>query len=402
MKKIVVLGAGAQGSVVVRHLDREAPVKEIVSADYDLGAARALVKGLKKAKALEVDANNIEEILAAAKGAQLIVNALPPDFNPTVMEAALKVGANYQDLATGPVKACGFVESVTRELDLNDKFKSAGLSALICAGSAPGLTSVVGRHGADKLDSCQRIEILMYDAIWTKRFIPFWWSPSTAFGDMAMRPTIWRDGKFVAVEPFGDPVVEDLRGIGPRRMVYHQHEEAVTYALFIKGLKYAALRYGGANLEYANKLYLHGLLGMEPVEINGTKVVPLDLVCRLTPPAPSTAKQIREVVDEGIDIEEGALVVRIEGLKNGKQVRLDNYINAPGLTEASEKYGMSHETVITGQCAFLFTKLFVHNKIQHKGVFPPEELELETREYYLQEAAKLDISVDEITENRLA
>lgn len=88
MKKILVLGAGAQGSVVVRHLDREAEVKEIISADYDLGAARTLVKGLKKAKALQVDANDIEEILVAAKGAQVIVNALPPDFNPTVMEAA--------------------------------------------------------------------------------------------------------------------------------------------------------------------------------------------------------------------------------------------------------------------------------------------------------------------------
>jgi saccharopine dehydrogenase-like NADP-dependent oxidoreductase len=108
------------------------------------------------------------------------------------------------------------------------------------------------------------------------------------------------------------------------------------------------------------------------------------------------------VVEEGIDIEEGALVVRIEGLRDGKKVRLDNYINAPGLTEASKKYGMSHETVITGQCAFLFTKLFVDNKIQHKGVFPPEVLELEAREYFLQQAAKLDISVDEITETRLA
>lgn len=402
MNKILVLGAGAQGSVVVRHLDREAPVKEIISADYDLGAAQTLAKGLKKAKALKVDANNIEEILAAARGVQLIVNALPPEFNPTVMEAALKAGANYQDLATGPVKACGFVESVTRELDRNEKFKSAGLSALICAGSAPGLTSVVGRHGADKLDSCERIEILMYDAIWTKRFIPFWWSPSTAFGDMAMRPTIWRDGQFVEVEPFGDPIIEDLRGIGPRRMVYHQHEEAVTYPLFIEGLKYAALRYGGANLEYANKLYLHGLLGMEPLEINGVKIIPLDLVCHLTPPAPSTPQEIQAVVQEGIDIEEGALVVRIEGQKDGKEVRLDNYVNAPGLTEASRKYGMSHETAITGQCAFLFTKLFVHNKIERKGVFPPEALELETREYYLHEARKFDISVDEISEIRLA
>jgi len=50
----------------------------------------------------------------------------------------------------------------------------------------------------------------------------------------------------------------------------------------------------------------------------------------------------------------------------------------------------------------LFTKLFVRNKIERKGVFPPEVLELETREYYLREATKFDISVDEISEIRLA
>ena len=397
MMKVLVLGNGAQGSVVARQLDKEQGVREIICADYSLDAAKKLEKTLKKAKAVQVDAHSIDEITKAAQGVALIVNALPPDFNPSVMEAALRVGANYQDLATGPVEACGFVESVTRELDLGDKFKQAGLSALICAGSAPGLTSILGKHSADQLEACESIEILMYDAIWTKRFIPFWWSPSTAFGDMAMRPTIWKDGKFVEVQPFGDPQMIDIPGVGPRRMVYHQHEECITYGLFIQGLKHAGLRYGGANLEYAQNLYHHGLLGMEPVEVKGVKITPLDLVCQLTPPAPSTPEEIKAVVEEGIEIEEGALVVRVEGRRDGRNIRIDNCIAAPGLTEASEKYGMSHETVITGQCAFLFSKLFVNGKIDLKGVFPPEELALSTRTYYLQEAEKLGITVDEIT-----
>lgn len=398
----MVLGNGAQGNVIARHLDKEPAVREIICADYNLEASRRLEKALRKARAVQVDAHDLSEIVRVARGVDLIVNALPPDFNPTVMEAALQAKADYQDLATGPVEACGFVESITRELDLDGRFKAAGLSALICAGSAPGITSILGRHAADSMDSPKRIEIFMYDAIWTKRFIPFWWSPKTAFGDMAMRPTIWKEGKLVEVEPFSDPITVDLRGIGPRRMVYHQHEESITYGMYIKGLEYAALRYGGANLEYAYKLYQHGLLGMEPVPINGAEVVPLDLVCKLAPPAPSTPEEIRAVVDEGIDIEEGALLVRAEGIKNGRNVRFDNYVNAPGLSEAAKKYGMSHETVITGQCAFLFTKMFVNHKVRVKGAFPPEVFDAETRRYYLSEAAKLGITVDEVVETRLA
>ena len=39
---------------------------------------------------VQVDGGRIEEILRVAKGAELIVNALPPEFNPMVMEEALR------------------------------------------------------------------------------------------------------------------------------------------------------------------------------------------------------------------------------------------------------------------------------------------------------------------------
>ena len=40
-------------------------------------------------------------------------------------------------------------------------------------------------------------------------------------------------------------------------------------------------------------------------------------------------------------LEEGATLIRVQGLKDGKSVCLDNYINAPGLTESFEKYGIT-------------------------------------------------------------
>jgi len=83
-------------------------------------------------------------------------------------------------------------------------------------------------------------------------------------------------------------------------------------------------------------------------------------------------------------------------------VTIDSYINAPGLSESFEKYGITHESFLTGQSAFLFTKLFVNDKLSQTGVFPPEVLDLETRNYYLAEAAKLGITIDEISQARLA
>ena len=400
-KKVIIVGNGAQGSTIAMRLDQEPNVDEIICADYNYDAAVRLEKTLTKARAVRVDGSNINDVTEAARGADLLVNGLPPDFNMTLMKAALQGGMNYQDMASGPVADTDFVSSVKRQLALDENFKSAGLSALINTGSAPGLVNIIARNSADKLDRCEHIGIYVYDGIWTRKFIPFWWSPETAFGDMAARPVNYENGEYKLVAPFNNPQMIEFRGLGPRRMVDHEHEEPVTFGLFFKDLQTATFKYGGPACDLAESLYRMGLLNEEPVQVNGSSVVPLKLVCKLTPPAPSTAEAIKDALSEGMALEEGATLIRVRGIKDDKTVCLDNYINAPGLTESFEKYGISHESFLTGQSAFLFTKLFVNDMIATKGVFPPEVIEAEPRQYYLAEAAKLGITVDEIEETRL-
>jgi saccharopine dehydrogenase-like NADP-dependent oxidoreductase len=401
-KTVLVMGTGAQGGTIAMRLNDEPNVKEIICADYNLEAAKRLEQSLEKARAVKVDGSNINEILGASKGADLIVNGLPPDFNVNLMEAALASGMHYQDMASGPVEDVDFVTAVKRQLKYDEKFKAAGLSALINTGSAPGLVNVLARNAADKLDELEKIEVFIYDSIWTTKFIPFWWSPETAFGDMAAQPITYTNGNYKLVSPFNNPEMIEFQGLGKRRMVDHEHEEPVTFGMFFKGLKYANFKYGGRACELAESLYKMGLLSGKPVEVSGSLVVPLDLVCKLTPPAPSDPEAIRDALSQGMELEEGAALVRVQGTKYEKPMRIDSYINAPGLTESFEKYGITHESFITGQSAFLFTKLFVNDKVSQAGVFPPEVLGCETREYYLREAAKLGITVDEIQKTELA
>ncbi len=395
IKKVAIIGTGVQGSMIARRLNDEPEVEQIVCADVNYKAARLLQDELEKVTAKELNAQNAEQVLGATGPADLLVNALPPDLNPILMKAALEGGMHYQDMASGPVKDVGFVESVTRQIDLNDDFKKAGLTALINTGSAPGLVSIVARESADKMDQCERIEIVIYDGIWTNRFIPFWWSPETAFGDMAANAIIYRDGNYHEVPPFNDPVLYELDGLGKRRVVDHEHEEPVTFPMYFPDLKYAGLKYGGPALELAESLYNMGLLSKEPVSINGASVVPFDLICKLTPAAPSDPDSIRDALSDGMAMQEGATLVRVEGKKEGRKIRIDNYINAPGLVECFEKYNTTHEAFVTGQSAFLFSKLFVRGKIDASGVYPPEVLEQDARTFYLQQAANLGITVNE-------
>jgi len=77
MKKILILGTGAQGSTVAQRMDEDPNVSEIICADYDPKAVEELVKILQKGKGVPVDANKVADIVSIAKGVDLIVNALP-------------------------------------------------------------------------------------------------------------------------------------------------------------------------------------------------------------------------------------------------------------------------------------------------------------------------------------
>ncbi len=407
MKRLLILGVGAQGSTVAKRMNDEPNVSEIICADYDEKAVNEMEKTLDKAKALKLDAGKVENIVAAAKGVDLIVNALPLKFGENVLKAALEANANYQDFAAGEFENTDWVEGIKLMLtDWSDKFKAKGLSALMSTGSAPGLANVITREAVGGLDSCDTIEIHVYEGIWSKRFLPFWWSPEVAFQDMSDPAYCFENGEIVETEPFSRPMYMKFRGFDKLvRTVEHAHDEPVTLGLmadkYLKGAKNIYFKYGGGGVEFSEPLYKMGLLSREKKDIRGASVVPMDLVLKLTPPAPKYASEIKEILDEGLECEEGAFLIRVDGKKDGKPIRIDNYVNAPGVYEAFEKAGLTAETYLTGQCGALFTKMFVNDKIHQKGMFPPEILDRDQRAYYLKGAADLDITVEQIVEKNL-
>ena len=398
MKKVMVLGVGAQGSIIARRLMEEEKVEEVICADYDQKAAEESAKFSPKGKALQIDARNVNDIVKAAEGCELIVNGLPPDFNMTVMDACLEVKANYQDLASGPVEDMEFIPAVERQLGRSKEFEAAGLSALFNTGSAPGMANIITREACELFDAVDTITICVYDGIWSEKFIPFWWSPETAFGDMAAEGVIYKNKKFEKVPPFNNPEYMEFKGLGARLMFDHEHEEPVTMGLlgdkYLKGVSNIYFRYGGPGCELARDFWKMGLLSEEAVEVKGQKIVPMDLIGKLTPPAPKYEDEIKAVLEEGMISEEGAFLVRVDGLSEGRKTRVDAYFIAPGLHESFKLAGVTHETYGTGQCAFLFSKMFVNGKVKAKGVFPPEALGAEERRYYFDEAEKLQLFVE--------
>jgi saccharopine dehydrogenase (NAD+, L-lysine-forming) len=403
VKKILVVGVGAQGSTIAKRMDEHPDISEIICADYDIKAAQELQSTLGKAKALQLDARDIKGVTEAAQGCDLIVNGLPLEFNLIIMEAALAVNASYFDMA-GPMEDMGFVESYQLLFsEWHEKFKAKGLTALVGCGSSPGLANVIARESVDKLDTCDTISICVYEGLKTERFTPFWWSPEVAFGDMAYKTFRYENGAHVTDKPFSRPVMMKLKGIDQEvRLVDHEHDEPITMGLLadkvLKGVKNVEFKYGGSGVEISELLYNMGLLSKEPRTVKGAAIAPMDLVLDLCPPAPKYPDEIKAIIDEGVITEEAAFLVRVDGHKNEKPVRIDTYANAPGLVESFDLSKLSHEAYMTGQCAAVFVKMMVENIFSKRGVSVPEQLDADARAYYFRELANLGVTVDEIIE----
>jgi saccharopine dehydrogenase (NAD+, L-lysine forming) len=405
MKKLIIIGVGAQGSTIAKRMDRHPEISEIICADYDRKAAEELSNSLKKATPLQLDASEVANVIEAAQGCDLIVNGLPLEYNLTVMEAALAVNASYFDMA-GPMEDIGFIESYKMLFsEWHDKFKAKGLTALIGGGSSPGLANIIARESVEKMDSCETISICVYENVMTKRFTPFWWSPEVAFWDMAYKTFRFEKGRHVIDKPFSRPVRMELKGIDRKvRLVDHEHDEPVTMGLLansvLKGVKNVEFKYGGYGVKLSELLYRMGLLSSQPVKVGDVEVVPMELILTLCPPAPKYPEEIKSIITDGVVREEGAFLVRVSGRKDGNPVKIESYVTGPGLVEAFETSGLSHEAYLTGQCASVFVKMMVDDAFTERGVFVPEQLNDDAREYCFQNLTELGVSIEETLEQK--
>ena len=407
MKKVMVCGCGAQGSTICRRLDEEPNIEEVVCADYNFAAAEAVCKLMKKGTPKQVNAAHVDEIVKAAEGCELIVNVMPLDFGVNVLHAAIQNKCCYQDLS-----AC---ENITEVMDVDEydrwvagikcmyevygkEFAENNTTALIGTGSAPGVMCVMARKAVNELDECDTMAMYVYEGVISKRFIPYWWSPVVALCDMEEDAYAFENGEIIRTTPFSRPITKywpEYDG-KPVTLVEHAHDEPVYVGFnrekYFKGCKKAYFKYGGGGIEFAKPLKDAGLLHHEPEMFQGHEIVPFDFVLSHIPPAPKDPEEIKAIIDEGIIEDGGAFVCEAYGKKNGKDVMVDLHVSAPGLVDSYNRAKMTGEMYLTGQGAFLFTKLFVNDMITQKGLISSDMMDDKQVEQYLEWAKELDIT----------
>lgn len=428
MKKVLVLGLGAQGSAAAKKLDKDPGVGEIIVADYDMKVVDSLVAELDKARGVQVDAFDVNSIIAAAEGVDLILNALALTFAQNVLDAALAVKADYQDYngtdklhemwdASEESKLYELPEFESPETErwwksymamykiYGPKFEKIGRLALFGTGSAPGLICAATRHAMKYLDTCDTIYNIAWEGAYAKRFQPFWWSPITAMSDMSDPAVAWENGKIIDTPPFGRPMTRQYDYMS-RRVVFreHCHDEPFQYSFnadtHFKGCRNAYFKYAGAGMDFASQLYPAGLLSHEEEEFNGQKIVPFDFIMSHIPQPPKFEEEIKVFIDEGLELDEGCMVAEAYGKKDGKDTLVEVHIGAPGFVESFELSKITAEMYLTGQSGYLFSKMFINDDFKGQaGLISSDMLSYEQCDKLFEYAAELNITIDTIVKD---
>ena len=415
MKKVMVCGCGVQGSTICRKLDEEPNIEEIICADHDLKAAEAVCKLMKKGKSVKVNAEDLDEIKKAADGCELLVNVMPINYGANMLKAAMDLGCCYQDLAA--------VENLPEVMDVDKydrwiagirymydnyskTFAANNTTAIIGTGSAPGVMCVMARKCVNELDECDTINMMVYEGVKAKRFLPFWWSTDVALADMQEDAFAFEDGKLIRTKPFSRKIWRKWPeyNMSPVMLCEHAHDEPVYVGFnaekYFKGCRNAYFKYGGVGIQFSEPLYRAGLLSNQEEEIHGQKVIPQEIILKHVPLPPKNPDEIKAIIDEGLIADGGAFVIEAYGTRKGKYVMVELHLNAPGLVESYEKAKMTGEMYLTGQGAFLYTKLFVNDMIDQKGLISSDMLDDRQVEQYIKWAEELGITYTmEIKEN---
>jgi saccharopine dehydrogenase-like NADP-dependent oxidoreductase len=131
-----------------------------------------------------------------------------------------------------------------------------------------------------------------------------------------------------------------------------------------------------------------------PEEVGGVSVSPFSLVLKHLPPAPKYREEIEEILKEGLVADTGCMVVEAYGKKGGEEVLVETHVYAPGLVESFARAGLTAEMYLTGQGGALFTKMFVNDKYEQKGLISSDMISEDQIDYYFEQAAALGITLD--------
>jgi len=371
--RILVLGAGATGSLVAQLLERQG--HEVTCGDRNPERAGRFFRKGNQIPIVEVNARNLWAIVRAGRGCQLLINASPAVYNEIILRAALRLKAHYLDMAAHLTRHPFRAE----QLRYAERFEARKRAAVINAGIAPGLTNLLVRRSDELLDEMHTVHIRLFEE--TESDDPVsQWSPEVSFDEATSRPRIYRDGHFHLAKRFSER--ERFRfgpPIGEVPVYLAAQDEVATLPHYIP-MREMDVKIGGGEMEMLRRWYRQGKLSRS----RG--------MARSRFPATPTPRGITRLLKRGrlSNARFGAAVV-VRGMKDEQPTVVRWDIAVPSLFQIRRQgFHRSPIAWATATMTTLFVKYFPRDET---GVFPPEMLPPEVRREVLAGARERGIRI---------
>ena len=217
--------------------------------------------------------NSIAELKDKAR---LIVSSLPIDISREYVEYMIENGYTLVDVSSVPEDKISYYEKIVKE---------SGGKAFLYAGVAPGMAQTLSGALYSELDGLDRLEIYVGGLPLEPEDKPLktniTWNPIGFLWQYNITCRKVVDGEVKGFDPFEDKGLIKLPGEGEYEYFLSDGLRTLLYTLKdVPNMAEYTLRYKG-HLRDMLLLRDLGFIDLEPVEVEGCKVVPLKFTAKL-------------------------------------------------------------------------------------------------------------------------
>ena len=374
MAKALIIGCGAVASVAIHKCVENYKVFDEIciasrtKAKCDALKAKLDGKTSTKISTAQIDAKNVEALVN-------LINEIKPDVvmhlalpyqNLAIMEA-LRTKVNYLDTANYESEDIPQF-SYKEQWALNDRFKEAGITALLGSGFDPGVTGVFTAYAMKHhFDNIETIDILDCNA--GDHGYPFAtnFNPEINIREVTDKGCYYENGKIIETESMEIKRVYNFPEIGNKDMYLIHHEEMESLIKNVPNLKRFRffMTFGESYIRHLRCLENVGMTSIEPIDFHGQKIIPLQFLQAVLPDPASLGARTKGKTNIGCIF---------HGTKDGKPK--DYYVyNVCDHEECYKEVGSQAVAYTTGVPAMIGAMMLVTNQWNLKGVRNIEEFD---------------------------
>jgi|GEM_PF-1589 len=373
--KLLIIGAGGVASAAFAKCCMNSKVfKEIMLASRTKSKCDALVakwesKTDAKLFTEQVDADNTQELIALIEKFKpdAVLNLALPYQDLTIMDACLATKTHYIDTANyEPLDTAKF--EYKWQWDYRERYKEAGITALLGSGFDPGVTGVFCAYAMKHyFDEIHYIDIL--DCNGGDHGYPFAtnFNPEINIREVSANGRYWENGEWIETKPMEIKREYDFEEVGKKDMYLLYHEELESLAKNIKGLKRIRffMTFGRSYLTHLQCLENVGMTSIKPINYEGKEIVPIQFLKAVLPDPASLGPRTKGKTNIGCIM---------QGVKDGKPLKYYVY-NICDHEECYEEVGTQAISYTTGVPAMIGAMLVMNGEWRKPGVFNTEDFD---------------------------